>query len=50
MGFEAPLKGEIQRLEDGEWKRVVEAEQRDGYVVRDRRRADVKADDERLSA
>jgi hypothetical protein len=43
MGFEAPLKGEIQRLEDGEWKRVVETEQREGYVVRDRRRTDVKA-------
>jgi hypothetical protein len=43
MGFEAPLKGEILRLEDGVWKRVIETEQREGYVVRDRRRVAAKA-------
>jgi hypothetical protein len=38
MGFDAPLSGEILTCEAGEWVRVVVAEQRDGFVIRDRRR------------
>ena len=38
MGFGHALSGEVLRLDGGEWRPVVVAEQRDGFVVRDRRR------------
>jgi hypothetical protein len=38
MGFEAPLRGDVRQGQDKPAERVVVAEQRTGYVVRDRRR------------
>lgn len=32
------LTGEVLRLEDGEWRRLIVAERREGFIVRDRRR------------
>lgn len=38
LGFEQPSRGEVLRLDGQEWRPVVVAEDRDGFVVRDRRR------------
>ncbi len=41
MGFALPVvSGEVQAVdpEDGEWKPVVVAEERDGFVVKDKRK------------
>lgn len=38
MGFEAPaVSGEVLQERDGEWEQIVVAEERPGFVVKDRR-------------
>lgn len=48
VGFGLPITGEIQSKRDGEWKRVVVAEEHPaGFTVRDRRqRTDTKTEGE----
>lgn len=48
IGFEAPVSGEILRLDEdtNRWTRVHVAERRDGFTVVDRRRVKAEVGDD----